>query len=414
MPFYNCRFIDDTGQILKKTIFSDNKEDIKKIYTDSNRKIISIKRNFLKGITYLELFASKISYTEFLLFNQKLITLLKSGVSFINAIEIIIKNTPKGNFREILNKVETDIRNGVQISDAFSSKQIPFINIYRATLLAGEKSGNLEDLLEKFNIYLEKISNLKKKVFSSLSYPVILFVFMFLMMFAILVFAIPKFSEFYKGFNAQLPGITKTMIGISTFLQNNILLILSIFFLIYLFLKFLERKSNIVIFDRMKIKIPFIGNIIRDNSLAVFSRTLSILISGGIPVPESVEIAVNTFTNEYFYSNIKDIPSNIREGNLLSDSLEEVVFIPDIMVEVIRVGETSGNLIDVLDKNGDYYENTINAKINSLISLIEPIMIVILGLVIAFMIISIYLPIFNLVNVVDSVDRITEVEGIVK
>lgn len=400
MPFYNCRFIDDKGNLQKKTIFSDNREEIKRIYSGSNEKVISIKRNFIKGISYIELFASRISYNEFLLFNQKLITLLKSGVSFINAIEIIIKNTSKGNFREILKKVETDIKNGVQISDAFSSKQIPFINIYRATLLAGEKSGNLESLLEKFNVYLEKISNLKKKVFSSLSYPVILFVFMFLMMFAILIFAIPKFSEFYRGFNAQLPGITKKMIGISTFLQNNIVLILSVLFFIYLFLKLIEKKMNIVIFDRMKIKIPFIGKIIKENSLAVFSRTLSILISGGIPVPESAEIAVNIFTNKYFYDKVKNIPSNIREGNLLSDSLEEVAFIPDIMVEIIRVGETSGNLTDVLDKNGDYYENTINAKINSLISLIEPIMIVILGLVIAFMLISIYLPIFNLANVV--------------
>lgn len=414
MPFYNCKFIDDKGNFLKKTIFSENREEIKRIYSGSNEKIISIKRNFIKGITYIELFSSSISYTEFLLFNQKLITLLKSGVSFINAIEIIIKNTSKGNFREILKKVESEIKNGVQISDAFSSKQIPFINIYRATLLAGEKSGNLESLLERFNIYLEKISNLKKKVFSSLSYPVILFVFMFLMMFVILVFAIPKFSEFYRGFNAQLPGVTKKMIGISTFLQNNILLILAVSLFVFIFLKIIENKMNIVIFDRIKVKIPFIGKIIMENSLAVFSRTLSILISGGIPVPESAEIALNTFTNKYFYNNIKKIPSNIREGNLLSDSLDEVVFIPNIMVEVIRVGETSGNLTDVLDKNGDYYENTINAKINSLISLIEPIMIVILGLVIAFMLISIYLPIFNLVNVVDSVDSITEVDKIVK
>ena len=414
MPFYNCRFMDEKGLILKRTIFSDSKNELKKIYENSDKKLISSRRNIFKGITYIDLFSSKVGYTEFLLFNQKLSTLLRAGISFIKSIGIIINNTEKGNFKEILKKVETDINNGIQISDAFSSEKIPFVNIYRATLLAGEKSGNLEELLEKFNIYLEKISTLRKRVFSSLAYPVIVFVFMFLMMFAILVFAIPKFSDFYRGFNAELPGITKTMIEISDFVQSNILFITMFLTILYFVLKYVERKFNFVIFDFIKIKIPFIGSIIAENNMAVFSRTLSILLQGGIPVPESTEIAVKTFTNKYFVKKIKKVPEKIREGMLLSQALDEVKFIPNLMVEIVEVGESSGNLIGVLDKNGDYYENSINTKINTLISMIEPIMIVILGIVIAFMLISIYLPIFNLVNVVDSVEGIMETDKIIK
>jgi len=406
--------MDEKGIVLKQTIFSDSKKELRKNYENTEKKLISVRRNYLKGITYMDLFSSKVSYTEFLLFNQKLSTLLKAGISFIRSIGIIIKNSEKGNFREILKKVETDINNGIQISDAFSSEKLPFVNIYRATLLAGEKSGNLEELLEKFNIYLEKISNLKKRVFSSLTYPIILFVFMFLMMFAILVFAIPKFSDFYRGFNADLPGSTRTMIDISTFIQNYLVFIVIFFVILYIILKYVEKKFDIVIFDWMKIKIPFIGKIISENSLAVFSRTMSILLQGGIPVPESAEIAINTFSNKYFFKKIKIVPEMIKEGKLLSQSLEEVGFIPNIMVEIVEVGESSGNLIEVLEKNGDYYENSINTKINSLISLIEPIMIVILGIVIAFMLISIYLPIFNLVNVVDSVEGIMEADKIIK
>ena len=405
MPFYNCKFINDDGSLSKKTIFSDSKKDLKEKYLNSNVKLISIRRNLLKGITYIDFFKKKIKYTEFLLFNQKLITLLKSGVPFLRSIEIILSNTEKGNFKEILKKVYNDIKNGIQISDAFSSVQIPFINIYRATLLAGEKSGNLESLLEKFNEYLEKISNLRKKVFSSLAYPVILLVFMFLMLFLILVFAIPKFEEFYRGFNADLPRMTGILISLSVWLKDNIAFIIIFFIFVYFFLKFSEKRFGLIIFDRIKVRIPFIGKIIEENSLSVFSRTLAILISGGIPVPDATEIAVETFSNRFLYMQIRDIPDEIREGNLLSQALESVSFIPGIMVEVIRVGETSGSLTEVLEKNGDYYENTINTKINSLISLIEPIMIIILGLVIAFMLISIYLPIFNLVNVVESVDK---------
>ncbi len=406
--------MDDKGIILRSTVFSDSRAELKKNYENSNKKLISIRRNLLKGITYIDIFSSKVGYTEFLLFNQKLSTLLKAGISFIKAIGIIVKNTGKGNFREILKKVETDINNGIQVSDAFSSDKIPFVNIYRATLLAGEKSGNLEILLEKFNIYLEKISTLRRKVFSSLSYPVIVFVFMFLMMFAILVFAIPKFSDFYRGFNAELPGITLAMISISGFIQKYLFLIILFFVLNYLILKYNESRKEVVIFDLMKVRIPFIGKIIAENSFSVFSRTMSILLQGGIPVPESADIAVKTFTNKYFYKKIKKVPGKIREGMLLSQALAEVRFIPGLMIEIVEVGESSGNLIDVLEKNGDYYENSINTKINSLISLIEPIMIVILGIVIAFMLISIYLPIFNLVNVVDSVEGIMEADKIIK
>gem|GEM_PF-457296 len=414
MPFYNCRLMDEKGVIRKQTIFSDSKNELRKHYENTEKKLISVRRNYLKGITYMDLLSSKIGYTDFLLFNQKLSTLLRAGISFMKSIGIIVKNTEKGNFKEILKKVEIDINNGIQISDAFSSDKIPFVNIYKATLLAGEKSGNLEELLEKFNIYLEKISNLRKRVFSSLTYPIIVFVFMFLMMFAILVFAIPKFSDFYRGFNAELPGITRTMIDISTFIQDNLLFIALFFILLYIVLKYIERKFDIPIFDRIKVKIPFIGRIIAENSFAVFSRTMSILLQGGIPVPESSEIAIKTFTNKYFYKKIESVPEKIKEGMLLSQALEEVNFIPDIMVEIVEVGESSGNLIEVLEKNGDFYENSINTKINSLISLIEPIMIVILGIVIAFMLISIYLPIFNLVNVVDSVDSIMEADKIIK
>jgi type IV pilus assembly protein PilC len=330
-----------------------------------------------------------------------MITLLKSGVSFIRALEIVINNTKKGNLREILIKCESDIRNGVQISDAFSSEQIPFQKIYRASLLAGERSGNLESILERFNVYLDKVAKMKRKIIASMFYPTILFSFMIGMVLLILVYAIPKFTLFYQDFESDLPTITLKLITLGNFLKDNAINIVLILLALWVCIKILEKiRPNIIIFDYVKIKIPFIGKIIVENAMAVFSRTLAILIGGGIPVPEASQIAVETFSNRYFYSKIKDIPEKIKEGNLLSDALNEVSFIPNILVEVIRVGESSGNLVDVLNDNADSFENSIDARISSLISLIEPILIVIMGVVIAFMLVSVYLPIFNTVNVV--------------
>jgi len=221
------------------------------------------------------------------------------------------------------------------------------------------------------------------------------------MVLTILIYAIPKFSSFYNDFNANLPEMTLFFVSVGEYLKENLLVIVALIIGTYMGLKFLERSNpNIIIFDRLKLKIPFIGKIIVENSITVFARTLAILVSGGIPVPEAVQIAVGTFSNKHFIAQVKDIPDKIREGNQLSDVLEKVDFIPGVLVEVIRVGESSGNLVDVLNENADAFENSIDAKVSSLISMIEPILILFMGLVIAFMLISVYLPIFNTVNVI--------------
>jgi type IV pilus assembly protein PilC len=402
MPYYNCVFVNDEGKYLTRTIFAESKAELWRLYSGADEKLLKIKRFYLKkDLTLPKLIAGKIKAFDFLLFNQKMITLLKSGLTFSKGLEIILKSAERGTLKEVLTRANTDINNGIQISDAFSSNQIPFQNIYSASLLAGERSGQLSTILAQFNTYLEKIANMRRRVFSSLAYPVVLFSVMIAMVFIILVYAIPKFSAFYQDFDRELPETTQFFVSLGEFLQRNILLILGMIMAVYVGIKLIERlKPNIVIIDRLKLKLPFIGKIIIENAITVFSRTLAILVFGGIPVPESADIAVGTFTNKYFVKQIKNVPEKIREGNSLSDSLEEVNFIPNVLVEVIRVGETSGNLVDVLNENADAFENSIDAKVNSLISMIEPILIVCMGVVIGFMLISVYLPIFSTVDVV--------------
>ncbi|MCK4836147.1 MAG: type II secretion system F family protein [Candidatus Aminicenantes bacterium] len=401
MSYFKCIFVNEKGNFTERIIFSDGKKELKDSYQNADDKLLTIRKLHFHKVSIFKFFSKKISYSEFLLFNQKLITLLRSGVSFIKALEIIIQNSKEGNLKEVLIKIETDIKNGIQISDAFSSNLLPFQKIYRASLMAGEKSGGLESILEKFNIYLEKITTLRRKTLSSLSYPIILLGFMIAMVLIILMYAIPKFSSFYESFDSQLPNTTLILIAVAEFLKNNFLFIIFAGSIIYFIIKLIEKQSErIIIIDYIKLKIPFVGSIILENALAVFSRTLSVLISGGIPVPEAVSIAVETFSNHYFFQQIKIIPEKIKGGQLLSDVMEEVNFIPSMMTEVIRVGESSGNLIDVLDKNAEYYENSIDIKINSIVSLIEPVLIIILGLVVAFMLLSVYLPIFQSIRVV--------------
>lgn len=401
MPYFKCTFVDDKGKYSRRVLFADSKEELRNNYTNADEKLLKLRKAWIHDKSNIRFFSKKIKYFDFLLFNQKMITLLKSGVSFVKGLEIILRNLNRGTLKEVLTRTDNDIKNGVQISDAFASNQIPFQKIYSASLLAGERSGNLEGILQRFNSYLDKVANLRRKVMSSLSYPVILFLVMVAMVLIILIYAIPKFASFYEDFDAELPQMTQFFVAMGQWLQRHFSLIVIVIAGIYLGVKILERMNpHIIIMDRLKLKIPFIGKIMVENAITVFSRTLAILVSGGIPVPEAAQIAVETFSNKYFAWQVRDVPAKIKEGNLLSDVLEDVEFIPGVLVEVTRVGESSGNLEDVLNENADAFENSIDAKVNALISLIEPILIVCMGIVIAFMLVSVYLPIFSTVDIV--------------
>jgi type IV pilus assembly protein PilC len=401
MPYYRCTLMDEQGHYHSREYYAENRGEAETALGSLEEKLVSVRRLWLRDFSLRKVFKKKIGHTEFLLFNQEMITLLKAGIPVIRALEIIIENTRIGVLREIVAKAAGNIRNGMQISEAFSSAQIPYHKIYKASLLAGEKSGHLEQVLERFNVYLGKISNLRRKTVSSLTYPVILLLFMISMVMVISIFVIPKFSAFFTNMDAQLPGITIFFIESTRYLQENIFALLAVLFLAYAAVRLIEHfNPRVILIDQAKTKIPFLGRIAYENAIAVFARTLAILISGGIPVPESADIAVEAFGNRFYHSQVRDVPEKIRQGNLLSAVLAEVPIMPRILVEMVRVGETSGNLMAVLDESADYYERSLDNRINALISLIEPVILIALGMVIAVMLISVYLPIFSSIRIV--------------
>jgi type IV pilus assembly protein PilC len=401
MPYFKCTLVDEQGHFHDREYYAENKREINASLNDLDEKLVRVQRLWFKNFSLKRLFKRKIGYSEFLLFNQEMITLLKAGIPAIRALEIIIQNTRIGILREILGKAAGNIRNGMQISEAFTSTQIPFHKIYKASLLAGEKSGHLEQVLEKFNIYLNKISNLRRKTVSSLTYPIILLLFMVSMVLVISIFVIPKFSAFFENMDAQLPAMTLFFIAVTQYLRENIVMLAGVALLATVAVRAIEHfYPRVIIIDQVKTRIPFIGRVIHENAIAVFARTLAILISGGIPVPDSAEIAVETFANNFYFNQVRSVPEKIRQGNLLSGVLEEIAIMPRILVEMIRVGETSGNLTAVLDESAEYYERSIDSKINALISLIEPVIIILLGMVIAVMLVSVYLPIFSSIRII--------------
>jgi type IV pilus assembly protein PilC len=401
MPYYRCTFVDEAGHYSTREHYAESKAELRASLSNGEEKLLAVRRLWLRDFSLHKAFQRKVGYTEFLLFNQELITLLKSGIPVTRALEIIIQNMRASTLREIVGKAAASIRGGTPVSEAFASPQIPFHKIYRASLLAGEKSGHLEQVLEKFNVYLSKLANLRRKIVGSLTYPIILLLFMASMVLVISVFVIPKFASFFADMEAKLPSLTLLFIAVTESLRANIAWLIVLAVAAYAAVRLVERRfPQVTVIDRLKTRMPFIGPIVHENAVAVFARTLSILVSGGIPVPDAAAIAVETFANRFYYNRVCDLPEKIRQGNLLSGALEPVAFIPRILVEMVRVGETSGNLTAVLDESAEYYERSIDSKIGTLISLVEPVIIIALGLVVAMMLVSVYLPIFSTIRVI--------------
>jgi len=401
MPYYRSTLLVDQGHTHHREVFAASQAEARALFEGASEKLVRVRRKWLKSLPLIRSIRRRIPVNEFLLFNQEMIILLKSGIPFIRAVEIIHANTRGVHLKAVLAQAIIDIRNGTQISDAFAIRELPFAKIYRASLLAGEKSGHLETVLEKFNVYLGKVHQLRRKTISSLTYPAVLFGFMVAMVAVVMVYVIPQFTEFFADFESSLPPATLFFVSLAEFSRQKGPAILIAILLLYAAVQMVERRfPSIIVRDQLKLRTPFFGPALIDNAMSVFSRTLAILISGGIPVPESAEIAVETFANRHLHAQIAHLPRQIREGNLLSQVLDGVAFVPKLVIEMIRVGETSGNLEEVLGESARYYEQVVDNRVQALISLIEPVIIIVLGLVVAFMLVSVYLPIFSVAQVI--------------
>ncbi len=401
MPTFRCTFVNESGHYSRREIWADNRRQLLESLSGAEDKLVSVRRLWARDLRLFGRWHRHLKLDAFLMFNQELITLLKAGIPFIRALEIILQNTENRLLREILSQAALHIRNGAQISDALASSQLPYTRIYHASIMAGEKSGHLEQVLEKFNVYLTRVSQLRRRTISALTYPVMLLLFMVVMAGVIMVYVIPRFSSFYENFDASLPVITQFFIGLAGYLKQNLPLLAAVLLAAYAGVKVAEKLNpDLTLIDQLKTRAPLLGRIAHENAVSVFCRTLSILISGGIPVPEAAAIAVETFANRFYFRQVRSLPDSIRQGRALSDVLADTPMMPPILVELTRVGETSGNLTVVLDESADFYERSIDTRIHALISLVEPVIIVTLGVVIAMMLVSVYLPIFSAVRVI--------------
>jgi len=339
----------------------------------------------------------KISSEDLVIFSRQLTTLIESNISIVEALEILKSQVDKPFFREVLGMVLKDVREGASLSSAFAKHARVFPEIYISMVEAGEASGNLSSILERVSGYLEKSSALRKKVISSLYYPVIIVLMATAITGFLLLKVIPTFKSVFDSLGGKLPLPTQILILVSNFLQAYfVYLVVGFVAAIILFLRYINTNRGKRQYHKLLIRLPIVGDLVKKIAIARFSRTFATLIKSGVSIIKCLDIVANTSGNKIIEDAVKKSKKLIQEGQTISTPLEESGIFPPMVVKMVAIGEKSGKLEEMLSKIAQFYEEQTDAMVAGLSSLIEPIIIAFLGVIVGGIVISLFLPIFQI------------------
>ncbi len=399
MPEFACRVVGEDGRVVSRQVLASTAEECRKAFEEEGYLVLSVGRDWTKLSTKTVRLGRKIKDKDLILFNQELIALLKAGYPILRSLEVIASRAKNIHVKEMLLKVAEDVESGKALSEAFVPYEKLFSKVYTASLLAGERSGNLPGSIARYVQYARVIAQTRSRIRSAMAYPTVLFLFSFVVMNILVYFILPRFADFYMSFEEQMPVVTRVLMDVALGLSRHWYLVFgSLGALVALFLWVRARPKYRVLLDRFKLRVPFGGTIWLESGVSLFGRTLGLLLEAGITLLHAVGIAIQAVPNEFLVERIKGLPDSIKNGESLSESLASAGAFPPLALDMIRVGETSANLPGMLADVADFYDERIRGRIDTLVSLIEPIIIIFMGLVIAAMLLSVYLPIFNVVR----------------
>jgi type IV pilus assembly protein PilC len=340
-----------------------------------------------------------VSTEEFLVFNQELVALLRAGLPIVAGFDILLERQANERFRQILADVREKLVSGVALSDAFLSHGDIFPRLYGSSLKAGERSGEVEKVLRRYLNYQKILAAVRRKVVGALVYPAVLVGLSMGLVVVLMTYVIPKFVEFFAGFGADLPLVTRAVIATATTFRSYFPLIAA---LVVAGLWFLSRwrrtDSGERAFHGFLLKLPVVGGILHQFALSQFSRSLGTLVNAGTPLVPALEISSGSVANRQVSDAIRAVVPKVREGAELWRSLEQTGQFTSLAVEMIKVGEATGALEEMLTNVSDFYDEAIEAALQRLIHLIEPVILVVMGGVIATLLLSIYLPMFTILS----------------
>lgn len=395
---YQYKALKGTKTITKK-IEGDTEKNVLEYLRNNGYFPIEIKEAKGGEVSFLSSLFDKPSFNDIVDFTRQIAIMLNAGLTIVDALEILKKQITKPAMKELINDIDTDIKSGSSFSTALLKHKGIFSNLYIALVKSGEASGKLSDILLRLSDNLEKEREFKGKLKGALIYPVIVIAAMFIVMFIMVTFVIPKLLGLYKDFNVSLPFTTQILIIISSFSARFWPLIILLAFLgVTALQRYAATKTGRRSIDSLTLRLPVISNVVKISSLVDATRTLSILIGSGVSILDALGIVIETTDNVVYQDSFVVIKKKVEKGESLGTALQEEEIFPPILVQMALVGEQTGHLDDTLMRMSRYFESESELAIKAMTTLIEPMILIFLGLGVGFLVLSVITPIYNLTS----------------
>jgi type IV pilus assembly protein PilC len=396
MAEFLIKMADERGHVLQQVESGISEEEIRNRFAQQGFFVYSVKSR--RGVIPVGkgLRKKPLKPYQFVIFNQQFLTLIKAGLPILKSLSILSKRQKNPAFKAMLENIQDRVKSGELLSEAFEA-QGNVSKIYTTTLLAGERSGNLEEVLGRYISFQRITVSFRKKLISSLWYPALLICALAVMLTFLMTYVVPQFADLYTTLNAKLPTITVFMLDIGRGIQHYYYIILAVLIgLVFSVLFWARTDKGSQTLDAVRYRLPLAGEIWMKYQIAMFSRTLSTLLTGGLPLVPSLETASHSINSYKIASNVEYASKRVREGRALSASLEETQFFPDLAIEMIEVGESTGALPTMLNSVAEFYEEDVQNSLSAAMQLIEPAILIFMGITVAIVLLSLYLPIFSL------------------
>ncbi len=400
---FRCRLASPNGEIVEGVYLADNEARLRHELEEKGLLVLSLQPKHaigVGGISFQMPQRKGVNTREFLVFNQELATLLKAGMPLVQSLDLLKRRVTSPTFRRVLDDVHEKVRSGTALSEAFDAHGTLFPRVYVASLLAGERSGNLDAMLRRFVEYTKIIATMKRKTVSALVYPALLVGLSLILVTIIVLKVVPAFADFYGTFGAELPLSTRVIVATSNFLRSQFLFVVGgIIAAVVAVLAWVRQPGQQAKFDRMLLSLPMLGTVAKKFATSQMARTLATLLGGGLPLVNALDIAAKSVGNQYMARQLDIVGLRVREGESFAAALEARHVFPEVAVKMAEVGESTGALQDMLNTVADFYDEEIATTMDRFVTLVEPVMLVFMGLVIAGLLLALYMPLFQLSSV---------------
>ena len=385
----------ESEQIVRGEVVAKDEQDARAKLARRRIKVISLHKK--KKVR-----EKKITQGDITVFTRQLSTMMKAGLPVMQAFDIVAKGHSNAAMTKLLMEVRNDIEQGTSMANAFRKHPKYFDNFYCNLVDAGEAGGVLENLLDKLATYMEKTQAIKKKIKSALTYPIAVVVVAIILVIIMMMFVLPEFKKVYDGMNAEMPALTQFMMGISDFMvAYGWIVIIAMIGAVVAFIQWHKRSFELQKrMDGMLLKLPIFGNIVEKGTIARWARTTATLFAAGVPLVEALDSVGGASGNIIYEEATRSIRNQVNQGTSLTTAMGSTDLFPNMVLQMASIGEESGSLDDMLNKAAEFYEEEVDIAVSTLSSLMEPIIMVVLGSIIGVILVSMYLPLFNLGSVV--------------